>query len=177
MAYRLILPRQRREVRLRLVVSDIDAALGVLENAAGRVRQRRPRRLWLKVSDEGRVRARVPSGSSRSLPPFLKGRVMADDSGVFLAGGIRESYSEVIVPRVFAFLTVFMAAVFAGLLASGQYTSPGVYVCGIGGILFGLLAHALKRLRFGSFAREANDLLTRLKHEALQPLLDPADRS
>ena len=85
--------RQRRTVEVRLRAPDVVTA--------GQALKRRATETRVRVRDDGRVRARVKEFSRYNVPPLLVGRITAGPGGGVLAATIRESYVEVVIPRVF----------------------------------------------------------------------------
>jgi hypothetical protein len=120
----------------------------------------------LKVYEDGRVHARLPGGRYHN-PPFLRARFEGDAGSVTLKGVIHEAFGEVIVPRIFMALSVFMLAVAIILVVVGNPV-PGSIICFIGGILFGLIGYGLGRLRGNSFRIDCNNLMQKVT--ALLPL-------
>jgi hypothetical protein len=158
--------RQRRPIEVRLRASDVVAA--------GQAIKRRAKsggsgpRLRVRVRDDGRIRARVLEFSRYHTPPVLVGRITAGLRGGLLTATVRESYLEVIIPRVFVGLALFMALVCVALLAAGDLTNPGVYVCGVGAAGLGLLGYILGRLRHDSFRHDATRLEQAVRNAARQ---------
>jgi hypothetical protein len=148
--------RQRRSIEVRLRAADVVTAGQALKRhakAAGSAP-----RLRMRVRDDGRVRARAVEFSRYNTPPVLVGRITPAPGGGILAATIRESYVEVLMPRLFVGLALFMAVMCGALLVAGEFTNLGVYVCGIGGTVFGLIGYALGRLRRSSFHHHADRL-------------------
>lgn len=143
--------RQRRTVEIRLKVPDVAGAGRALTDAAVAP-------LSLRVRDDGRVRAVIPEFSRLSSPPVLTGRINPHPDGPVLAATVRESYVEVLVPRVFLVSAVWLGAALAWLLTDHQFASPGVPICAVGAVVLGLMGFALGRLRGAGFRRRADDL-------------------
>jgi hypothetical protein len=160
-----MLRRQRRQISLRLNSWNVERArTAVLAHHDEASR----RRLRLKVDANGKCTATRKSSTRGSIPPRLKGRFREADGGVVFEGVIREAHSSVFVPRCFAGLTVFFAAVAVILVIVGNPT-PGSYVCGVSAVLFGLVARGIARLREESFSSECRRL-----GELLIPLMPGA---
>ncbi|GLL07617.1 hypothetical protein [Dactylosporangium matsuzakiense] len=147
--------RQRRPVVIRLKVHDKSAAGQDLARHAG---QYAGERLRLRVRDNGRVRARLGYSTRYNTPPVLVGRIAVGPDGAELTATIREPYTELGIPRLFLGIAVFLGLVCVAILASGDFTNPGVYVCGIGGTALGLIGLALGRTRRTSFDHHADQL-------------------
>jgi hypothetical protein len=147
--------RQRRLVVIRLSVHDVSAAGQELARHAG---QYAGERLRLRVRDSGRVRARLGYSTRYQTPPVLVGRIVGGPGGAELTATIREPYTELGVPRLFLGVAVFLGLVCVAILASGDFTNPGVYVCGIGGAALGLIGVVLGRMRRTSFEHHADQL-------------------
>lgn len=147
--------RQRRPIVIRLRVRDVSAAGQELARHAG---QHAGERLRLRVRDNGRVRARLGYPTRYTTPPVLVGRIAEGPDGAELTATIREGYTELGMPRLFLGLAVFLGLVCVALLAGGDFTNPGVYVCGIGGAALGLIGVVLGRMRRTSFAHHADRL-------------------
>jgi hypothetical protein len=153
-----VITRQRKPVQVGL--SSVSAG-----DAIADMRQRQS---WagphlgmrLKVYDDGRVHARMPGGRYHN-PPFLRARFESDGGPVTLKGVIREAFGEVIVPRIFMALAVFMLAVAIILVIVGNPV-PGSIICFIGGFLFTLTGYALGRLRRNSFRIDCNRLMEKV---------------
>jgi hypothetical protein len=162
-----LMRRQRRDIEVRLPLGDVAAAARVLNERSARAQPlaRRPTPgtssgppLAVRVRDDGRVRARIAEYRRLSWPPRLAGRITDGPSGTVLVGTIKESRNEVALPRLFTGLALLTAAAFVGLLATKQFTNPGVYICGIVALASGGLGYGLGRLRRVSFRIEADKL-------------------
>ncbi|MEU7876286.1 hypothetical protein [Dactylosporangium sp. NPDC049140] len=147
--------RQRRPVVVRLRVHDVNAAGEDLARHAG---QYAGERLRLRVRDDGRVRARLGMSTRYNTPPVLVGRITGGPEGAELTATIREPYTELGMPRLFLGVAIFLGLVCIAILASGDFTNPGVYVCGIGGAALGLIGVILGRMRRTSFNHHADRL-------------------
>jgi hypothetical protein len=147
--------RQRRAVVVRLQGQDVNAAGQELARNAGKPAGER---LRLRVRDDGRVRARLGLPTRYNTPPVLVGRITSGTHRAELTATIRESYTEVGMPRLFLGVALFLGVVCIALLASGDLTNPGVYVCGIGGLTLGAIGAVLGRMRRTSFNHHADRL-------------------
>jgi hypothetical protein len=125
---------------------------------AGKDAVRRSSGLWVRVRDDGRVRARVLAGGRYHIRPHLKGRLVVAGRGTSLRAVIYESYGESLVPGLFGGLAVFMAVVGVAIALAGDFAGPGLVVCGVAAVLFALLAYRLGRRRPTSFALEVKEL-------------------
>lgn len=153
-----IVSRQQQAVEVRVQVPDVGYAVAAMR--AGREQAGRGLALGLKVFDDGRVHARTPQ-VGRHIPPHLKGRFEADGGSVTLRGVIRESVSDVTYPRVFLILAIFMLLAAILLVVAGNPV-PGTIICGIGGVLFGLIGYWLGRLQARVFPIEARNLMAKV---------------
>jgi hypothetical protein len=147
--------RQRRPVVVRLRVHDVSAAGQELARHAG---QYAGERLRLRVRDNGRVRARLGYATRHNTPPVLIGRIAGGPDGAELTATIREPYTELGIPRLFLGVAIFLGLACVAILASGDFTNPGVYVCGLGGAALGLIGVVLGRMRRTSFDHDADRL-------------------
>ena len=130
----------------------------------------RSSQLSVRTHADGRVRAKVIVISRYHVRPRLKGRLMAGEQGATLRGVIRESYVELFVPRMYAGLAVFLAAVGGLVVRSGNLRGPGLFVCFGGAVVLGALGYGLGRLRVSSFARDVTEL-----EQAVEYLARPTD--
>lgn len=115
--------------------------------------------LHLRVSDNGEVHAGVPGGRY-SHPPHLNGHFEAEGGSVILTGVIRESLGQVFLPRFYMTLSVIMLLVAIGL-AVGKVV-PGLIICFVAAVLFGLLGYGLGRLRGSSFRIDSKNLMEKV---------------
>ena len=156
-----MVPRaQKRSVRLRLPFADVRTATEAL------ARPRDGSRLRIEVHKDGRFRARLPwdNGSrygASSGGTALKGRVVADQSGVFLEGVIHERWTAIFVWWMFALVALVFAALCLILVFNGLFLNPGLYICGILAVLFGVPIWAPSSRAFP----EADRLLDQLEQE------------
>jgi hypothetical protein len=150
------LGRLRQDIVVRLRTGDVTAVV-----EAVRTRKRdayRSSRLWVRVKDDGRIRARLLIGSRYHTRPHMKGRVVAADQGAALRGVVYESYLESVYSWGYTGLAGFMAAVSVVILVASGFGNPGLYICGVSAVAFGWLASRLARLRPPGFTRDATEL-------------------
>jgi hypothetical protein len=147
------LRRQWHPVQLKVPASSVEnvvAAIRASQEQAGRHIT-----LALKVSADGRLRARIP-GTTQHITPALTGQLEADGDSVMLRGVIREPVSVVFALRVYlamAILLLLLAIVQAG------HPVPGAIVCGVCGVLLGLTGYWLARSRVAGFSRDCGKLM------------------
>jgi hypothetical protein len=150
------LGRLRQDIVVRLGTADVSA---VVEAVRMRKKEEfRSSRLWVRVKDDGRIRARLLIGGRYHTRPHMKGRVVAGDQGAAVQGVVYESYLESLYSSVYVGLAVLMAAVSVVILVASGFGNPGLYVCGVSAAAFGWLASRLARLRPPGFTRDAAEL-------------------
>lgn len=157
--------RQRCRAQLRLPFPSVAAVVAhVVEH---RRELMRDHRLWVRSRPDGRLRARLITGGRGSTPPFLRGVLRQDDSGVRLEATVRESRLELLWLGLYAGAAVFSAGTVVRLLVHRDFRSPGVPICGLGAVVLGFLAALISASRRGSFPRQADELIHALER-ALQ---------
>lgn len=152
-----VMRRQQKQVSLRLSSPSVDDVVATIRARQGQVRRYT---LRVKVSDEGRLIARIPGGRYSS-PPCVKGGFEPGDDGVAFEGVIVESYANVALPRGFNGMGALFAVV-AILLAVAGNPAPGSYICGVCAVLFGLTGYGLGRFRASSFSYDCKELMREL---------------
>jgi len=157
-----VITRQRKVIQLSVPSASVEDAVATMRQS----KEQAGRGLFmrLKIYDDGRVHARLPSGRYHS-PPYLRACFEATSGSMTLSGVIREAFGEVLIPRIFITLSVFMLAVAVLLVIVGNPV-PGSIICFIAGALFGLLGYGLGRLRRTTFRIDCNNLM-----EKVTPLL------
>jgi hypothetical protein len=147
-----VLSRQRHPVQLKVPTSTVEDVVAAIRD--NQEQEGRHVTLALKVSADGRLRARIPS-TTRHITPVLTGQLEADGDSVMLRGVIREPASVVFALRVyvtFAVLLLLLAILQAG------HPVPGAIVCGVAGVLLGLTGYWLARSRVDGFSRDCGKL-------------------
>jgi hypothetical protein len=109
----------------------------------------------LKVSDDGRLRARIPN-TTRHITPTLVGQLEADGDSVMLRGVIREPVIVVFGLQVYATMAILFLLL--AILQAGDPV-PGAIVCGACGVLLGLTWYWLARTRGDGFSRDCDKLM------------------
>jgi hypothetical protein len=143
------LSRQRHPVQLEVRASSV-------ENVVRAIRDNQDQKtLLVKVSDDGRLRARIPA-TTRHNTPALIGQLEADGDSVMLRGVIREPVTAVAAVRVY--LTMAIVLLLLAILQAG-HPVPGGVVCGACGILLGLTGYWLARGRVDGFSRDCEELM------------------
>lgn len=157
---RIFLRRQRREITVPLRAPAIVGALAV----AGRQPSRSgwSAKFRIRLHEDGRVRCRIRTYSRYNTPPYFRGRLHESAGGVVLRGVIRESRKESLVTVMFTTLTVFMAAIAVVCAASHPIVVPGLVICSVAAVAFGVLSVMLRAARESSFPREADELEARI---------------
>jgi hypothetical protein len=146
---RSVLSRQWHPVQLKVPASSV-------ENVVTAIRDNQdPKTLRVKVSDDGWLRARIPS-TARHGTPTLIGQLEADGDSVTLRGVIREPAAAVAVVRVY--LTMAILLLLLAILQAG-HPVPGGIVCGACGILLGLTGYWTARGRIDGFSRDCEKLM------------------
>jgi hypothetical protein len=163
-----VIGRQREQVSLRLSAPSVEEAVATMQTRRDQARQQR---LSLKAREDGTFTARVPGGRYSS-PPRLRGRFELGDGGVVFNGVISEAHGSVFIPRMFTGMGAFFILV-AILLAVVGNPSPGSYICGVGGVLFGLIGYGLGKLRRSSYRYDCKSLMGKLT--PLMPGATPLD--
>jgi hypothetical protein len=147
--------RQRQPVELVLDVPSVEDAVTTLREY--RKPEDRRAGLVLKVYDDGRIRARRPSGRY-SVPPSFEGRFETDGGLVVFRGLIREALSEVFIPRLFLTAATVMIILAVLLIATGKPV-PLSPICFVAAAYFSLVGYGLGRLLGKSFPSECDDLM------------------
>ncbi len=148
-----VLSRQRHPVQLEVPASSVENVVAAIRDS--QEQQGRHITLVLKVSGDGRLRARIPS-TTRHITPVLTGQFEVDGDSVMLRGVIREPASAVLVLRVY--LTMAILLLMLAILQAGQPV-PGAIVCGASGVLLGLTGYWLARSRVDGFSRDCGKLM------------------
>jgi hypothetical protein len=147
---------QRRAYEQRLDIGDVPTAVATLQQNAKAPMLARG--LQVRAEPDGRVRVKYPASRYNS-PPYLRGQFVADErGGVVLQGTITEAGTTTILAWIFAFFAVLMLPIFVGLLVTLNFGNPGLYVCGVFGVLFALFAYLLLKMRAFTFRFEADHL-------------------
>jgi len=143
-----VLSRQWRPVQLNVPASSVGDVVAAMRDNQEQEDGRHS--LVLKVSDDGLLRARIPS-TTRHVTPSLTGQIELDGDSVMLRGVIREPAGAVLVLWVYLSIAILLL-----LLAVIQVTHPvpGAVVCGSGGVLLGLTGYWLARSRVDGFSRD-----------------------
>ena len=101
------------------------------------------------LKEDGSLRMKcLPRG--RYTPPYLKGRIAEEDGKVTLQGIIKESYVEGFTFWIFLFVTLFMTA-FTVIILLNDPIWQAVLICGVGAVVFAMIAFLLGRLRNTNF--------------------------
>lgn len=148
-----VLSRQWHPVQLNVPASSVGNVVAAISD--NQEQGDRSLSLVLKVCDDGRLRARIPS-TTRHVTPSLTGQLEPDGDSVMLRGVIREPAGAVLV--LWVYLSIAMLLL---LLAIVQVTHPvpGAIVCGSGGVLLGLTGYWLARSRVDGFSRDCAKLM------------------
>jgi hypothetical protein len=162
-----VISRQRKVIQLGVPSASLEDAVAAMQQS--KEQAGRDLGMRLKIYDDGRVHARLPGGRYHS-PPYLRARFEATGGSITLSGVIREAFGEVIIPRIFMTMAVFMLTAAIVLVVVGNPV-PGSIICFIGGALFTLLGYGLGRLRRTSFRIDCDNLM-----EKVTPLLSSDDR-
>jgi hypothetical protein len=144
-----VLSRQWHTVRLKVPGSSVENVVTAIRDS------QEQKTLQVKVSGDGRLRARIPS-TTRHITPTLTGQFEADGDSVMLRGVIREPVFAVVALRVygtFAILLLLLAILQAG------HPVPGGVVCGACGVALGLTGYWLARDRIDGFSRDCEELM------------------
>jgi hypothetical protein len=148
-----VFSRQWHPVQLNVPGSSVgDVVAAISDNQE---QEDRRLSLVLKVCDDGRLRARIPS-TTRHITPSLTGQLEPDGDSVMLRGVIREPAGAVLVLWVYLTMAILLL-----LLAIVQvaHPVPGAVVCGSCGVLLGLTGYWLARSRTDGFCRDCAKLI------------------
>ena len=148
-----VLSRQWHPVQLNVPASSVGNAVGAISD-----RQEQDDRglsLVLKVSDDGRLHARIPS-TTRHITPSLTGQLEPDGDSVMLRGVIREPAGAVLV--LWVYMTIAMLLLLLAIIQVA-HPVPGAIVCGSCGVLLGLTGYWLARSRVDGFSRDCAKLM------------------
>jgi hypothetical protein len=113
--------------------------------------------LRIRLRDNGSAWCRLTQ-VGRRVPPYFRGQLREEDGGVVLEGVIRESRMTGLVTSEFSIVTVIMAAAAIACVAVSPIIVPGLVICGLAAVAFGLLSVPLRKQRVARFAIEANEL-------------------
>lgn len=160
-----VLSRQWHPVQLKVPASSVENVVAAIRDS--QEQKGRHITLALKVSGDGRVRARIPS-TTRHITPVLTGQLEPDGDCVMLRGVIREPASVVLVLRVYVTLAILLLLL--AVLQAG-HPVPGAIVCGACGVLLGLTGYWLARSRADGFSRDCGKLI-----EEITSVLPPEHR-
>lgn len=154
---------EKRSVRLRLPFADVRTATEAL------ARPRDGSRLRLEVHEDGRFRTGLPGSGRGAAATSLRGRLVADQSGVFLEGVIHETWPSVALLWLLALIALVFAALCLLLILNGLLLTPGPYIFGVLAVLFGIPIWAPSSHAFP----EADRLLEQLEEEVRARLRYP----
>jgi hypothetical protein len=148
-----VLSRQWHPVQLNVPASSVANVVAAISDS--QEQEDRRLSLVLKVCDDGRLRARIPS-TTRHITPSLTGQLEPDGDSVMLRGVIREPAGAVLVLWVYLTMAILLL-----LLAIVQvaHPVPGAVVCGSCGVLLGLTGYWLARSRTDGFCRDCAKLI------------------
>jgi hypothetical protein len=153
---RIFLPGQRRELAVLLAAPTVAAAAGMAQQSASGLVSKYEW-LRLRVHEDGLVRCRAVR-HTRSTPPHFRGHLRATGGGVVLQGVIRESRASGFVTALYSFLTLLMAAVAVLCALSHPLVVPGLVICSVATIAFGILGVVMRGQRVSVFRIEADSL-------------------
>lgn len=145
---RSVLSRQWHPVQLKVPASSVEKVVTAIRD------NQDPKTLRVKVSDDGSLRARIPS-TARHGTPTLIGQLEADGDSVTLRGVIRPAAA---VAVVWVYLTMAILLLLLATLQAG-HPVPGGVVCGVCGILLGLTGYWTARGRIDGFSRDCEKLM------------------
>lgn len=148
-----VLSRQWHPVQLKVPASSVENVVAAIRDS--QEQKGRHITLVLKVSGDGRLRARIPS-TTRHITPALTGQLEPDGGAVMLRGVIREPASVVLVLRVYVTMAILLLLL--AVLQAG-HPVPGAIVCGACGLLLGLTGYWLARSRVDGFSRDCGKLM------------------
>jgi hypothetical protein len=140
-------------VQLKVPASSVENVVAAIRD--NQEQKGRRMTLVLKVSGDGRLRARIPS-TTRHITPALTGQLEADGDSVMLRGVIREPASAVLVLRVYVTISILLLLL---AIVQAGHPVPGAIVCGACGVLLGLTGYWLARSRVDGFSRDCGELM------------------
>ncbi|GIJ45304.1 hypothetical protein Val02_21900 [Virgisporangium aliadipatigenens] len=162
--------RHRRDISITVGASTVAELLATVD--ARRAGTRRSTGLWARARNGGRVRARILPTGRYHLPPHFSGRFEAGERGGTLRGTIRESFFELLIPRLFGIAALALLLGDLAVVLGDPFIVVGFAVCTIGALATGWFAYVFGRARAAQFADGAVAL-----ERALVQLLPPPARA